>query len=121
MLAPTEDLPIQGSPEFKRACDRVHRELAAKFAWTAQHDGMIYRQEPASLKPMNDKTFNRISRAAHSFRYRTDKGHTRLYFVEMDEIIAVLDDPSLDIGVAVTERVEFMPGQSARMTLAGPC
>lgn len=112
MLAPsTQELLIEGTPEFEEACQRVHRELATKFAWTAQHDGMIYRQESASLKPMDDKTFNRVSCAAHSFRYRSLKGETKRYFVRMNDILVALDDPSCDIGVTIAERVEFMPGK----------
>ncbi|MBR0991028.1 hypothetical protein JQ580_09925 [Bradyrhizobium japonicum] len=102
-------LPIEGSPEFDRECERVRKELASKFAWTAQHGGMIYRHDPASA-PMDDKTFNRVSRSTHSFRYRNDKGE-RLYFLRMEDIIAAWDDPSLDIGVPLAERVEFMPGK----------
>src|SRR5581483_595921 len=38
---PPMDLPMEGSVEFEQECERVHRELAAKFAWTVQHQGMI--------------------------------------------------------------------------------
>jgi hypothetical protein len=104
-------LPVEGSAEFERECDRVHRELAAKFAWTVQHQGMIYRQEPAAVPPMNDKTFNRVSRATHSFWYRPLKGGKRLYYLEMGDIVAAWDDPSMEIGVVITERVDFIPGE----------
>ena len=110
MLAPaTEELPIEGSPEFEQECERVHRELAEKFAWTVQSEGMIYRQDPTS-KPMKGWTFNRVSRRWHSFQYRTRDGKARLYWISMDDITAEWDDKTDIIGVPLAERVEFMPG-----------
>lgn len=110
MLAPsTDDLPAEDSPEFERACERVHRELAAKFAWTVQSEGMIYRQDPAS-KPMRGWTFNRVSRRWHSFRYLTRDGKERLYWISMDDITAEWDDKTDIIGVPLAERIEFTPG-----------
>jgi hypothetical protein len=110
MLSPSEILPIEGSPEFAQERDRVHRELASKFAWTVQHEGMIYRQDPTA-KPMREWLFNRVSRVWHSFRYRNRDGKERAYWVSMETIIAAWDDESIGIGVPLAERVEFMPGK----------
>src|SRR5689334_8464237 len=94
----TAELPTEGTPEFEEAVDRVRSSLAQKFAWTAQHDGVIYRDDPASLRPMDDRTFNRVSRSAHSFRYIDRSGRQKIYYERLQDIIAVVDDPALDFG-----------------------
>ncbi|MET4273310.1 MULTISPECIES: primase-helicase family protein [unclassified Bradyrhizobium] len=110
MLTPsTRNLPVEGSPEYEAECERVHKELAAKFAWTVQSEGMIYRQDPA-FKPMRSWLFNKVSRRWHSFRYLTSEGKERLYWISMDDIGAEWDDNTDVIGVPLAERVEFMPG-----------
>src|SRR5450631_3987877 len=94
----TEGLPREGTPHFETAVREVRTSLARKFAWTAQHDGVIYRADPSSLRPMDDRTFNRVSRSAHSFRYIDSKGRPKVYFERLQDIIAVVDDPTLDFG-----------------------
>ncbi|MGE3992530.1 primase-helicase family protein [Pseudorhodoplanes sp.] len=103
-------LPVEDSPEFEAQIQRIQEELTSKFAWSAQQDGIIYRRDPLLGKPMDDKTFNRVSRANHSFRYRNHKGE-KLWFYSMQDIISALDDPELDFGFILTEGVQFLPGE----------
>jgi hypothetical protein len=105
------ELPKEDSEEFVAQVRRVQQELVAKFAWTAQHDGIVYRHDPASLRPFDDHTFNRVSRAGHSFFYLDSKSKRRCFYYKMQEIVSALDDPDLDFGFTFVEAVEFLPGQ----------
>jgi hypothetical protein len=106
------ELPRDGSAEFKAEVQRVQQELVAKFAWTAQHDGVVYRHDPASLRPLDDSTFNRVSRAGHAFFYLDKSGKRRCFYYRLQEIVSALDDPDLDFGFTFAEAVEFLPGQA---------
>ena len=111
-LLPDERLiPDEGSQEFYDKIEVLQRELVHKFAWTAQHNGIIYRHDPASLRPLDDTAFNRISRAGHSFYYRKKGGKLGCFFYRMDQIVSALDDPELDFGFIFAEAVEFLPGE----------
>ncbi|MGJ0506074.1 MAG: primase-helicase family protein [Methylocystis sp.] len=105
-------LPNEGGPEFEREVRRIQLELVEKFAWSAQHDGVVYRQNPMKAPPMRDGTFNRISRSAHSFLYTNKRGRTKRWYLRFEEILAALDDPELDFGFVMAEAVEFLPGQA---------
>lgn len=112
----TAILPREGSPEFKRMVRQVRNELVEKFAWSAQHDGIVYRQDPLKAPPMKDMTFNRISRSAHSFLCINRKGKKERWYEKFDDILSALDDPELDFGFVMAEAVEFLPGQDELTT-----
>ena len=104
------NLPKEGSPEFETEMRQIEDQLVNKFAWTAQHGGIIYKLDPA-FKPMDDQTFNRVSRAEHSFLYLNKSGKRKTYFYRMQDVICALDDPDLDFGFVFAEVVEFRPGE----------
>lgn len=106
-----EALPNEGSAEFDEKVRTVEKELVQKFAWTAQHDGIIYKHDPASLRPMDDKTFNRVSKASHSFPYLDKKGTRCVFFHRMQDVLSAIDDPNVDFGFIFAEAVEFLPDQ----------
>jgi hypothetical protein len=106
------NLPKEGSPEYYAEMRQIEEQLVNKFAWTAQHDGIIYKFDPTSLKPMDDHTFNRVSRAGHSFLYLNKSGKRKAYFYCMQEVLCALDDPDLDFGFVFAEVVEFRPGEA---------
>jgi len=109
--ADTSDLPVLGSKEYREAVARIERELVRKFAWTAQHDGIVYRDDPACIRPMDDKTFNRVSRFGHSFPFVDRNEKRQTFFYRMQDIVAVVDDPALDIGFVFAELVDFLPNK----------
>jgi hypothetical protein len=104
-------LPTEDSAAFWEADERIKRELVQKFAWTAQHRGIVYRGDPMAAPPMREYEFNRISRYHHSFHYRDRRGKTRKHYYRMEEILVGLDDPDMDFGFICAEGVEFMPGE----------
>jgi len=106
-----DDLPQEGSPSFHQADERIKRELVEKFAWSAQHCGIVYKGDPVSIPPLRDYAFNRISRAHHSFRYRDNRGKTRTHFYRMDDLLVGLDDPEMDFGFICAEGVDFVPDE----------
>ena len=106
-----EDLPAKGSPEFWQRDKDIQTELAKKFAWTAQQQGIVYRNDPLKAVPMNDSVFNRVSRSGHSFRYKNEDGRTKVHFYRFDQILAALDDDALDFGFVMAEGLDFLPGQ----------
>lgn len=105
------DFPLIDSAEYFAEVKRIELELVEKFAWTAQHDGIIYKYHPTSLRPMDDKTFNRVSRLGHSFTFNRGNGKKGCFYYRMQDILSALDDPSLDFGFLFAEAVEFLPGQ----------
>ncbi|WP_363350175.1 primase-helicase family protein [Methylocystis echinoides] len=108
----TTILPLEDAPEFKKLVSQVRNELVEKFAWSAQHDGIVYRQDPLKAPPMKDATFNRISRSAHSFLYINKKGKKDRWYESFEDVLSALDDPDSDFGFVMAEAVEFLPGQS---------
>lgn len=104
-------LPTEDSPAFHEADERIKRELVQKFAWTAQHRGLVYRGAPMVAPPMREYEFNRISRLHHSFRYRDRRGKARTHYYGMNDVMLGLDDPDEDFGFICAEGVEFMPGK----------
>src|SRR4051812_22568904 len=97
------DLPREGTPSFRQSDERIKRELVEKFAWSAQHGGIVYRGDPVTIPPLRDYAFNRISRAHHSFRFRDERGKTRTRFYRMEDLLAGLDDPEMDFGFICAE------------------
>jgi Family of unknown function (DUF5906) len=105
------ELPLKNSPKFVEEDKRIRAELAQKFAWTAQQGGIVYRLDPLKGSPMQDHVFNRVSRFGHSFRYRDERGRAKVWFYKMEDVLAVLDDPTLDFGFIMAEALAFSPGQ----------
>ena len=60
---------------------------------------------------MDDTTFNRVSRAGHSFQFRRKTGKIGLFYYQMRDILSALDDPEVDFGFIFAEAVQFLPGQ----------
>ena len=104
------NLPKEGSPEYYAKMRQIEEQIVNKFAWTAQHDGIVYKFDPA-FKAMDDQTFNRVSRAEHSFLYMNRGGQQKAYFYRMQDVLCALDDPELDFGFIFAEVVEFRPGE----------
>ncbi len=104
------NLPKEGSPEYYAKMRQIEEQIVNKFAWTAQHDGIVYKFDPV-FKAMDDQTFNRVSRAEHSFLFMNRGGQQKAYFYRMQDVLCALDDPELDFGFIFAEVVEFRPGE----------
>ena len=53
------ELPHQGTPEFDLRCQQAMEKVCEKYAWTAQHGGIILRRNPLKLAPLQDYIFTR--------------------------------------------------------------
>jgi hypothetical protein len=101
----------------QRAVRRPKR-VVAKYAYTAQHEGIVLRNNPLKLAPYRDFVFNRISRAEYGFRYLDGKGKLQVWFPSSEDLLKWLDPYRVaenpeeeDVGFVIAERLEFLPGQ----------
>jgi hypothetical protein len=113
-----EPLLREGSPEFNAARGAALKRVVAKYAYTAQHEGIVLRNNPLKLAPYRDFVFNRISRAEYGFRYLDRDGRLQVYFPSSEDLLKWADpywvskNPDEDeSGFVVAERLEFLPGQ----------
>lgn len=102
----------EDSLEFSNECDRMLQKIAAKYAWTAQQGGIVLRNNPLKVPPLQDYVFNRISRADNCVPYLNSAGRRKLWWPRLDRVLSTLDEPDGDFGFIVAERIEFLPGQS---------
>jgi hypothetical protein len=115
---PRQSLIREGSAEFDAARREAIRRVVAKYAYTAQHEGIVLRNNPLKLAPYRDFVFNRISRAEYGFRYIDSKGKLQVYFPSSEELLKWLDPywvaenpDEEEVGFVIAERLEFLPGQ----------
>jgi len=108
----SEQLPKENSPEFHNQCDKVLQKVAAKYAWTAQQGGIVLRNNPLKLPPLQDYVFNRISRADNGVPYRDKAGRKKVWWPKFEFVLAALDEPDADFGFIIAERIEFLPGET---------
>jgi hypothetical protein len=115
---PGQTVIHEDSPEFDAARRDAIKRVVAKYAYTAQHEGIVLRNNPLKLAPYRDFVFNRISRAEYGFRYLDGKGKLQVYFPSSEELMKWLDPywvaenpDEPDVGFVIAERLEFLPGQ----------
>jgi hypothetical protein len=102
----------EGTEDFEAACRDRLRMVAEKYAWTAQHTGIILRRNPLKLSPpYQDYVFNRISRAEYGFRYIDRRDRRSVWYPKAELVLAALDEPDADFGFIIAERVEFLPAE----------
>jgi hypothetical protein len=118
-LNPNQTIIREDSPEFDAARREAIRRVVAKYAYTAQHEGIVLRNNPLKLAPYRDFVFNRISRAEYGFRYLNNKGKLQVYFPSSEELLKWLDPywvaenpDEQEVGFVIAERLEFLPGQA---------
>jgi hypothetical protein len=114
-LQPTRKrkLPVKGSPEFRARCDEAWDKVIEKYAWTAQHAGIVLRKNPLKLPPHRDYVFSRLMKVQHGFRYLDSNGHKKLWWPDLAEYFSrYLDDGERDVPFTMVERVEFIPGEA---------
>jgi Family of unknown function (DUF5906) len=72
---------------------------------------MIYRQDPLVAPPIENRTFNLISRKARSFRYLTKVGRVATWYYNFEDLLVAMDDPACDFGFLLVEAVQFLPSE----------
>jgi hypothetical protein len=111
-----DDLPRVGTLEFEERCEQAMKKVCEKYAWTAQHGGMVLRRNPLKMAPLQDYVFMRIVKAEYGFRYYDSTGRKKVWFPSFDKVLSQYyepeyhpDDPYDGVFV-IAERVEFLPG-----------
>ena len=101
----------EGSKEYRQRCRAAFRKVAAKYAWTAQQEGVVLRNNPLKLPPYRDHVFNRIAKADYGFKYRDKHARAKFWYPSFEEAFGMTLEGELDCGITVAERIEYLPGQ----------
>lgn len=109
------ELPEQGSPEFEMRCQQAMERVCEKYAWTAQHGGIVLRRNPLKLAPLQDYIFTRIAKAEY-YRYRDTAGRRKLWYPSIEVVLSQYYEPEYhekeyDGSFVIAARVEFLPGE----------
>ena len=104
-------LPKEGSKEFEGLCEDALRRVAAKYAWTAQQQGVVLRRNPLKQAPYRDYVFNRIAKADYGFFYLDERRKKRFWYPNFEEVFGLTLEGEVDHGILVAERIEFLPGK----------
>jgi Family of unknown function (DUF5906) len=105
-----------GTPEFEERCEQAMRKVCEKYAWTAQHGGMVLRRNPLKMAPLQDYVFMRIAKAEYGFRYYDTAGRRKVWFPSFEKVLSQYYEPEYheddpyDGAFVIAERVEFLPG-----------
>jgi hypothetical protein len=91
-------------------------KICVKYAWTAQHGGIVLRRNPLKLAPLQDYIFTRIAKAEYGFRYRASDGRRKLWYPSVEKVLSQYYEPEYhdeeyDGSFVIAERVEFLPGE----------
>jgi hypothetical protein len=110
------ELPHEGTPEFNTRCQQAMEKVCEKYAWTAQHGGIVLRRNPLKLAPLQDYIFTRIAKAEYGFRYYDAAGRRKLWFPSIEKVLSQYYEPEYhdeeyDGSFVIAERVEFLPGE----------
>lgn len=109
-------LPAVGTPEFDERCQAAMKKVCEKYAWTAQHGGVVLRRNPLKLAPLQDYIFTRIAKAEYGFRYYDTAGRRKLWYPSLEIVLSQYYEPEYhdekyDGSFVIAERVEFLPGE----------
>ncbi|MEY9881778.1 primase-helicase family protein [Bradyrhizobium sp. USDA 329] len=111
-----DDLPRVGTPEFEERCEQAMKKVCDKYAWTAQHGGIVLRRNPLKMAPLQDYVWMRIAKAEYGFRYYDSGGRKKVWFPSFETVLSQYyepeyhDEPYNGVFV-IAERVEFLPGE----------
>jgi hypothetical protein len=111
-LSPSpERLPKEGSKEFEERCAKALQQVAQKYAWTAQQEGIVLRRNPLKQSPYRDYVFDRIAKVEYGFFYIDRSGRKRLWCPKFEYVLGATLEDEEDFGFIVAERIEFLPGK----------
>jgi hypothetical protein len=112
-----KQLPREGNPDFEALRDETLRRACKKYAWVAQHEGIVLRKNPLKQAPLKDWVYNRVAKADYGFRYVDRDGHKRLWYPDFPTMVMAYFEPQYageiryDEALIIAERIEFLPGQ----------
>ena len=113
--APRSALVSEGTPEFDARCRDAMEKVCRKYAWTAQQQGFVLRNNPLKQPPLKDYVFGRMAKADYGFRYLDRGGRRKFWYPDPNTVLSLGFEPEYneddDTAFVVTERIEFMPGQ----------
>jgi uncharacterized protein DUF5906 len=108
-------LVSEGSAEFSARRRNAMEKVCRKYAWTAQQQGFVLRNNPLKQAPLADHVFGRIAKAEYGFRYIDRGSRKKFWYPEPNAVLSLGYEPEYREGddsvFVVTERIEFMPGQ----------
>jgi hypothetical protein len=92
------------------------KKVCEKYAWTAQHGGIVLRRNPLKMAPLQDYVWMRIAKAEYGFRYYDSSGRRKVWFPSFEKVMSQYYEPEYheddpyDGTFVIAERVEFLPG-----------
>jgi Family of unknown function (DUF5906) len=108
-------LVSEGTTEFNARRRDAMEKVCRKYAWTAQQQGFVLRNNPLKQPPLADHVFGRIAKAEYGFRHLDDGGRKQFWYPRPDVVLSLGFEPEYheddDTVFVITERIEFMPGQ----------
>jgi hypothetical protein len=110
-------LVVEGTPEFDARCRAAMEKVCRKYAYTAQQEGIILRNNPLKQPPLRDYVYRRIAEAEYGFLYRDRWGSMKRWHPELAKVFSQYYEPEYHEGdeydgaFVIAERIEFLPGQ----------
>jgi hypothetical protein len=108
-------LVSEGTPEFDARRREAMERVCRKYAWTAQQQGFVLRNNPLKQAPLQDYVFLRIAKAEYGFRYLDRGGRKEFWYPDPKMVLSLGFEPEYhednDTVFVITERIEFMPGK----------
>jgi hypothetical protein len=94
---------------LRRACE--------KYAWVAQHEGLVLRKNPLKQAPLKDWVYRRVAKADFGIPYIDKSGHKKLWYPDLPTMLAAYFEPEhageiiYHQDFLIAERIEFLPGE----------
>ena len=108
-------LVSEGTPEFNARRQDAMERVCRKYAWTAQQQGFVLRNNPLKQAPLTDYVFGRLAKADYGFRHLDHGGRKKFWYPEPNRVLSLGYEPQYeeddDTVFVITERIEFMPGR----------
>jgi hypothetical protein len=108
-------LVSEGSTDFNARRQDAMQKVCRKYAWTAQQQGFVLRNNPLKQAPLTDHVFGRIAKADYGFRHLDNGGRKKFWYPEPGTVLSLGYEPEYhdddNTVFVVAERIEFMPGQ----------
>jgi hypothetical protein len=105
------------SAEFKARCDNALERACEKYAWVAQHEGIVLRKNPLKQAPMKEWVYRRIAKADYGIRYVDGAGKKKLWYPDLPTMLNAYYEPEYAGDILyyqpflIAERIEFLPGE----------
>jgi len=114
---PVKGILDEDSDEFNARCDNALERACEKYAWVAQHEGIVLRKNPLKQPPMKEWVYRRIAKADYGIRYRDGAGRKRLWYPDLPTMLNAYYEPEYAGDILfyqpflIAERIEFLPGE----------